>query len=288
MTTSKKYFSFWSIALLCFAFQFCKKQTDGFAPESYTEYYPLEVGKYIIYRLDSTVFVNFDTEKEIHSYQAKDIVDAKITDAAGRPAYRIRRLIRNPDGTGEWRDNATFMVTPLDRSLEVVEDNLRFIKLTNPVKENYYWEGNSYIYAVDDLSYLQYWEYVYQDVALPYTVNDLSFDNTVTVLQVDEAAGDPELFPNSYASKDYSAEVYAKNAGLIYKDFIHWTYEKKIQEYNCRIKFTSSTDSLQCPPPPADCDSLARVMNGYRKCDTISGPFSYMGYGIKLSAIEHN
>ncbi|MBX3257830.1 MAG: hypothetical protein KF862_27115 [Chitinophagaceae bacterium] len=288
MTTSKKYFSLVIVVtLLCLGFQFCKKQTDSFTIDSYKEYYPLEVGKYIIYRLDSTVFVNFDTEKEIHSYQVKDMVDAEITDAAGQQAYRIRRMIRNLDGTGEWKDNATFMVTPLNRSLEVVEDNLRYIKLTNPVKENYYWEGNSYIQAIEDLSYLQYWEYNYQNVAQPYIVNDNTFENTITVQQIDESSGDPELYPNSFASKDYSTEVYAKNTGLIYKEFIHWTYQRHIVVERCRIKFTSSPDSVQCPPDVV-CTTLADSMNGYVRCDTVRNSFSYSGYGIKLTAIEHN
>lgn len=288
MASSKKYLSFAIITLLFFSLQFCKKQTENYAVRSYQDYYPLEVGKYIIYRLDSTVFVNFDTEREVHSYQAKDLVEAEITDAMGRPSYRIRRMIRNVDGTGEWRDNATLMATPLNRSLEYVENNFRFIKLTNPVQESYYWEGNSYIDAVGDYSYLQYWEYSYRDVELPYAVNDNLYENTITVQQIDETTGDPELFPNSYASRDFSTEVYAKNTGLVYKDFIHWIYQRNIVEGNCRIILPNPNDAPVPCPPGLNCDSLALTMSGYKKCDTIRNSFSYIGYGIKLSAIEHN
>lgn len=288
MTALKRYTCFVIVTLLFFSLQFCKKQTDNFAVQSYKDYAPLEVGKYIIYRMDSMVFVNFDTEKEIHSYQAKDLVEAEIADASGRPSYRIRRMIRNLDGTGDWIDNATIMVTPLDHSLEVVEDNLRFIKLTNPVKESYYWEGNSYISAGEDHSYLQFWEYNYLNVGLPYSVSDLNFDNTITVQQIDESAGDPESNPNNFASKDYSVEVYAKNTGLVYKDFIHWIYQRNIVEGNCRIILPNpGDDPVQCPPG-LNCDSLALTMNGYKKCDTLRNSFSYTGYGITLSVLEHN
>ena len=55
----------------------CKKQTDILATASISDFLPMQPGKYIIYRTDSTVFTNFGTSVEIHSYEEKQVVDAQ-------------------------------------------------------------------------------------------------------------------------------------------------------------------------------------------------------------------
>ena len=286
MSKSRKYFFLILTVPVFLSMQFCKRETDAFTVVPATDYYPIQVGKYIIYQLDSTVFTNFETTKEIHSYQVKDIVDAEITDNTERPAFRVRRMIRDSAGLNPWTDLATFMVTPLPSSIEYVENNLRFIKLKSPVRENYFWQGNSYINAVGDLDYLKSWEYNYTNVGQPFLIDNKTVENTATVLQSDEITGDPELSPNNVASKNYSIEVYGKNIGLIYKDFIYWLYQKNNTLGNCRVVVAGQPDT-PCPYD-VNCDSLAQTMSGYMKCDTIASRYSYDGYGIKLKMIEHN
>lgn len=264
----------------------CKREADNFVIAPAAEYYPLQVGKYVIYQLDSTVFTNFETTKEIHSYQVKDLVDAEITDNLGRPAYRIRRMIRDSAGLNPWADLTTFMVTPLINSIEFVENNLRFIKLVSPVRENYFWNGNSYINSGGELDYLSTWEYSYSNAGQPYAVGSQTVDNTVTVLHSDETMGDPVLQPNNVASKNYSVEVYGKNVGLIFKDFIYWFYQKNNTLGNCRVVVSGMPDT-PCPYD-VNCDSLASAMGGFMRCDTIASRFSYDGYGIRLTMKEHN
>ena len=286
MSKSRKYF-FLILAIPIFlSLQFCKKQRDQFSVMPVSAYYPTQVGKYIVYQMDSTVFTNFETTKEIHSYQVKDIIDAEITDNMDRPSFRIRRMIRDSAGTKPWTDIATFMVTPLANSIEYVENNLRYIKLKAPVKENYFWQGNSYINAEGALSYLNLWEYNYINVDQPYSIDNTLIENTVTVLHIDESTGDPLSSPNNIASKNYSMEVYGKDIGLIYKDLIHWLYQKNNTLGNCRVIVEGQPDT-PCPYD-VNCDSLAQTMSGYMKCDTVASRYSYDGYGIKLKMLEHN
>src|ERR1700694_2213362 len=84
-------------------FNSCKKN-DKFSSTPLTEYYPLQVGKYITYRLDSTIFINFGSRDTVISYQIQDRVDAQITDNTGRPAYRIIRFIRKNENQ-QWSPN---------------------------------------------------------------------------------------------------------------------------------------------------------------------------------------
>ena len=206
----------------------CKKENDVYTTESINDYYPLQVGKYITYDLDSTVFVNFGQEDTIVSYQVQDRVDAQITDNLGRPAYRIIRYIRQ-DTSQDWTPNNTFMAVPTQNSIEYVENNLRFLKLELPIKEGFTWKGNSYIdtYSVNsELQYLDDWDYTYDSIDAPLTINSLTIDSTIKVAERDEFLGqDPSIPGTQYAEKTYSLEKYAKGIGLIYRDFLHWEYQ---------------------------------------------------------------
>jgi hypothetical protein len=62
----------------------CNKKVDvvdtDYQKERLTELIiPLEKGKYITYRVDSTIFTNFGRNTEIHSYLIKHVVDTAIT-----------------------------------------------------------------------------------------------------------------------------------------------------------------------------------------------------------------
>lgn len=287
MSKSRHFFLIILSLFLLLGLQRCTREIETPAITTASAYYPVQTGKYIVYRLDSTVYTNYGTVKEVRNYQVKDVVEEEITDNLGRRSYRIRRLIRDSLGHQPWADNATFMVTPLQNSIEVVENNLRFIKLVSPVKEWYSWKGNAYIDAAGALNYLAFWDYTYADVGQPFSKDGLDMENTLTVNQEDYATGDPVASPNNIAAKIFSQEVYAKDIGLVYKDFTHWQYEKSFFQENCRIVVPGQTGTTACPYD-INCDSLATTMGGYVICDTTYGNFSYNGFGIKLKMIDHN
>jgi hypothetical protein len=206
----------------------CKKEKDKFNSESVNDYYPLLVGKYITYDLDSTVFVNFGQKDTVIHYQAQDRVDAQITDNLGRPAYRIIHYIRK-DASENWAANNTFMVVPTENSIEYVENNQRFLKLKLPIKQDFSWKGNSYIdtYSVNsEVKYLDDWDYTYDSIDVPLTINSLTIDSTIKISERDEFLGqDPAIEGTQYAEKTYSLEKYGKGIGLIYREFLHWEYQ---------------------------------------------------------------
>ncbi len=241
---------FFGLFFILVFFISCKKENDNFTSDSVTDYYSLQVGKYITYNLDSSLYINFGLKDTTVSYQVQDRVDAQVTDNLGRDGYRIIRYIRK-DATEAWEPNNTFMVVPTDNSIEYIENNLRFLKLKMPVKQDYSWKGNSYIdtYTLNsDLIYLDDWDYIYDSINVPLTINSLTFDSTLKVFERDEFEGDdPSLPTTQYADKTYSVEKYAKGVGLIYREFLHWEYQGE-----------------QSPT------------------------HGYTGYGVKLSIIDHN
>lgn len=210
----------------------CKKTMDS-VPDTLniSSYYPLEVGKYITYRLDSTVYINLNTIKTTRTYYVQDRIDEIFKDNLGRDAFRIRRTIRSNTDTTLWTDNATFVVIPSDRNIEFIDNNLRFIKLVNPMNDIITWKGNAFIDGfLSQLRFYDNWDYIYENIGEPYLLNDVNYPETVTVNQADRIDGDPST-KNFYYAITKSKEVYAKGIGLIYKDFLWESWQPSLYSF---------------------------------------------------------
>lgn len=230
----------------------CNKK-DPFQTVPLENIMQLQPGKYIIYKLDSLNYVNFNRTLATTRYQAKDVVDAAITDNLGRPSWRVIRYLRDSASTNEadWKQNITYMITVTRSSVEVVEENQRYIKLMQPLREGFTWKGNAYINpeSFDATFSIDIWDYTYANVYSPFVFNDgRTIDSTITVNQRDEILGDTSN-PANFSVQNFSKEVYAPNIGLIYKELFHSEYQ------------------------PED----GSITESY-----------YFGYGIKLRMISHN
>lgn len=224
----------------CFIISCKEKKEDFLSITPLSDYMPLAVGKYFIYRLDSTVSSEDSKSLIVHKYQVKDSIDAIVTDAQGRQSYRIRRFITDSLGIGPWLDNATFFATPVSNtstgeSIEFVDNNLRFIKLKSPLKDGFTWPGNSYINTTTStVKYLNGWNYTYEDLGLPLTIGNQNYPDAVTVLQQPDEGGllnlaDPAV---KFDERNYSIEKYANGIGLVYKEFIHWAFQRDPNDDN--------------------------------------------------------
>ncbi len=235
-----------------FLFSACTKSSVDFKTAALSEYYPLQVGKYISYNLDSSVvYKNYGQSIVVNSYQVKYTVDAQITDNLGRPAYRILRAIRKTLADA-WQPDNTFMAVPAGNGIEFIENNLRYLKMVLPISDGYSWKGNSYIdtYSLNStLKYLDSWDYTYDSINYPAKIGTLNIDSTLKIEQRNEVIGDPSN-PNSYSEINIGEEKYARGIGLIYRRFLHLEYQ---------------------PPTPGH-----------------PGAYADPSYGIKLTMFDHN
>jgi len=214
----------------------CKKKADYYPPTPMTAYFnQLQVGKYITYRMDSLNFYYYGQLDTLTSYLAKDSVEAAITDNQGRPGWEVVRYLNDTMGAGPWVPGETYVVTPTVNTVEVVENNLRSIKLALPLNEGFNWTGNTYLpyapyqglFDFSDDSHLSLgrWNFTYQNVNKRYQTGNRTYDSTVTVTQVNDSINVPILDPKSFASKTYWVEVYARNIGLISRRTQMWEYQ---------------------------------------------------------------
>ena len=224
------------LTIIVFSLFSCTKKTEVLQTEALSDYMPLTVGKYITYRVDSTVFTNFGRTTEVHSYQVKHVIDAQIEDNLGRPGYRVFRYVSNINDTINpqlWIPQGTFFITPLPDQVEIIEDNLRFIKLHLPIKDGFQWKGNKYLpadpygslYNFSNDDNMEDWDFKFDNSSTGFSYRGINYTNIYNIEEADEAYNIPVTDPNSYASKTRALEKYSKDIGLVYREYELWEYQ---------------------------------------------------------------
>ncbi|MEO5943095.1 MAG: hypothetical protein ABIP30_01915 [Ferruginibacter sp.] len=272
----------------------CKKVNDDTKFVSYKSYTAPGLGKYIVYKLDSTITASFGAYFVVHSYLIKDSIVAVIKDNQDRETFKIFRY-QFDSLHRVWNPTNTFYLTPTANSLEYVENNLRYISLVNPVTEFNQWQGNSYISQslYNENNFFPTWTYTYKNVGQPFSVGGFNFANTVTVEQYDSTNNRPFSATN-YSSYSKAYEVYADSVGLVYKDILSWEYNSFTSISGCKLVKPKTgggfdTTLINCDANRPLCDSFKALPN-YKiiSCDTSINQFVYDGYGIRQTIVSHN
>lgn len=211
----------------------CKKETQTLPLLTANELYPIAVGQVFKYRLDSSTLQNFGGTMAIKSYIAKDTVESSFVDVQGRTNFRIFRYLTDTLQSTPWKFAATHVATINGNKIEYADNNLKYIKLVDPVSANTTWKGNIYINTVLPSPYyfLDDWDYRYTNLNNSFTCLKGTLQNTFTVTQQDYEFPKTGFDKNVFCQKSYSIEVYAKGVGLIYKDFIYYTWQNGMQKF---------------------------------------------------------
>jgi hypothetical protein len=203
----------------------CKKdqQQPGNTYMGY-DYFPNNVGHYVIYQCDSIIINPLSTHVppfDTFHYQIKEVIDSIFLNNSGQPTQRIVRYKRTNDSipwTNIFTSEKVWTGNLLSNNAQRQEDNYRYIKLVFPLTLNETWNGNA-------MNTLGTWNYQYTTLNTPATINGTLFDSTLTVMQLNN--------PNLQGNRFYE-EQYATGVGLIYKEVVDWT---------------SSSLSYTAPPP---------------------------------------
>jgi hypothetical protein len=253
---NKKLLSFLFVAATLTASFFGCKKADEEPPvqPDYQSYLPLQKDKYIIYNVDSTIWENELCVTVQRKYQIMYTVSDTFTDGQGRSSYRIDTRIRK-NMEEPWEVQDVVYITSTKANTEFSQKGNTYIKLIYPIDENRTWKGNALVDVGDSsLSFYDNWDYRYVNIDQPFNTGEVVYNNTITVIQRDETINNPETLPDVDASRTYGKEVYANNIGMVYREFIRWTYDSKAWYNND-------------PNNPNKC----------RK-----------GYGVVMRAVDHN
>ena len=221
---------------------------------------PSSIGKYVIYRLDSTVFINSGTQLVTKKYQVKHLVTAAQNITPINKMLTIQRQIRDEAGTEDWKNSGIIYMYVFKNRMETVENNLRVINMAVPfsVDANFKWRGNSYLpsrpYKTifgDDMSAgidMNKWLFQYTS-NMDTAINNISYQKVWTIKQNDFNLNMPPSPNTQIGLLESGEEKYAVGIGLIYKN---------LQVYD------------------------------YQGVHADNSSPQYTGFGIKMWAIEHN
>jgi len=206
----------------------CKRSSiDTAGIETGYDFFPLEIGKYIVYNVDSTYWDDFTgTPIPVHLQQRYEVVDT-FRDAQDRLSYRINVLKRYRDGEPYLMDNVIY-VTRTSSGLEYTQRNIKLMKLVFPVENDVSWNGNVFI-PMNDADMEEYqnvnWNYTYALKGGEFDPGNNLYENVVHVNQINDSLNNPDIDSTAYAFKNYSKEIYAYGVGMIYRERVYWTFQ---------------------------------------------------------------
>jgi hypothetical protein len=186
----------------------CKKDNELHYDAGYG-YSPTDVGRYVIYDVDSVIYNAFNHDTIHYKYQLKEYLQSVFPDNEGRPSLRIERSVRAysstlPYDSIPWVLKNVWYSTRTPTDFERVEDNVRYVRLSFPTVNFRNWNGNAQNTLGD-------WEYAYNGTDQKLNVNGLHFDSTLTV---------NEHIDTNLLTYQVYTELYAKNVGLISRQVI--------------------------------------------------------------------
>ncbi len=179
------------------------------------DYFPLEIGKYWIYQIDSTIydFGENDTQLITNSTtQVRERITDTLTDNLNRTVFRIERSERST-ADDLWSITDIWVAVTEDEKAEKTEENLRFIKMVFPIAENQFWEGNRFIdettiitVAGESLEIFKSWSSNVVSLDQAEQVGSFSFDRVLTISHADN---------ENLIERRFAEEKYAHGVGLV-------------------------------------------------------------------------
>lgn len=193
--------------LMFFALISCKKKVED-PPDVGYDYAPKIIGKYVIYDVDSTIYDDFKNDTTYYKYRIKEKLEETYVDNQGRNVIKLVRYIKKYNDSVSydnipWTIKDVWNYTGTSTSLEVVEEDVRFTKLSFPVKEESSWNGNAN-------NTIGEWDYKYSYTDRAETINGTPFDNVLMVIQKSDKG--------NQIHREYYIEKYAKGVGMVYRE----------------------------------------------------------------------
>lgn len=223
------------------------------------DYYPLEIGKYIEYQVDSVLydftFGGLTSQDSSQTFVLETVTDT-FREPSGTLVYVIERYER-PSEELPWAIAQVFAASKTNTQAIRTEGNWRYLKLVFPFDRLSAWDGNLWIdknreieFAGERMRPFSNWSYEVDSVDVPTHMGPFAFDSTLYVTEADDT--------NAY-EKRFSRAIYAKHVGLVWRE--QWIL-----------------DSQYCnqSPVPADCETRPWELKAEK------------GYILKQRILAHN
>ncbi len=171
------------------------------------EYFPLQVGRYSIYNVES---IEFDILGTVDTavFQLKSEVVDSFASQSGDITYIIHRHTRNT-ASDPWEFQRAWSAYLNSNQAVLIEENIPFLKITFPIENERQWDGNK-------LNTLEQDDYLLDSLGATYVTPNDTIDNTLTIIQSDNQ--------DFIIQQDKRVEIYGLDIGLVYKQSLLLNY----------------------------------------------------------------
>ena len=162
-------------------------------------YYPLQINQEKEFFVTNILHNSFG--KDTTTYFLKEIITDYNINMEGDTVYTVERYWKVDSSLSYeikdvWTSKKNLSAGYLN------EENITYTKLIFPLSLNIYWNGNAF-------NNLGYQEYSIESLNIPFQVNNVIFDSSLTVIQ---------NYKSNLLEFENSKEIYATGIGLIYKE----------------------------------------------------------------------
>lgn len=162
-------------------------------------YFPLEIGNYRTYNIEKITF-SLLAPTDTARYQLKELV-ADTFRTSNEVNYILHRFTRTT-AEDSWQLDSVWNARRTENHAITVENNVPFVKIVFPVRQNKTWDGNLFnVMPID--------EYEITEIGGFADTPAGRFPDVMTVFENND--------PDSLIFQDIRQSVYAQNVGLIYE-----------------------------------------------------------------------
>ena len=213
------------ICLFFIAINSCNKDDTVTRIDLGHDYFPVKVGSWIVYDVDSVVMDVFLDDILTFKYQIKQVVESVQQDAAGRDVYRIERYFRENE-TDNWQLAHVWKWYKGDNAVKTFEENVWYVKMVFPISardttfigrtivNESSWDGNAENTFPEQV-------YGYHNIHKELSIPNYTFDSSITVVQRHDTTA---------INEEYRREYYAKNIGLVQKEITILTHQDSVAQ----------------------------------------------------------
>lgn len=181
----------------------CRKESLSGNIDRGETYYPYAEGLWWEYDVDSIWYNDFSGDTVHATFILREEFDTFFVANDGNMAIRIERY-RKANENAPWQGPRIWWTYITNDYAVKVEENNAFVKLNYPAKQGAKWNGNR-------LNFMEAWNYTYESVDQPLSLNGHGFDSTTSVLQKNY---------ETLLERQFYKEKYARRVGLVEKTVI--------------------------------------------------------------------
>lgn len=210
--------------LLCTPlFMACPSATEDFDIDFGYDYYPIDVGHFWEYQVDSVVYRDLGATRDSTSSFIKEEIVEKFIDQTNDTIFRIERTYKEESQStavpvDQW-------ATSIDESLMTrTEENLQYIKMVYPVEVDDSWDGNAFInesttlvIAGESIELFIDFDYKVLSVNEQEEINGVIYNDVLTIQNADNFDPNLPLDTQNKLERRLIIEKYARGIGLVYK-----------------------------------------------------------------------